>query len=309
MTQNPPLVFDPATPRQQVQRQLSDLLATAGSQAAMTEARMLLCAALHIDHADLLREGERPIGAHAERLADLIARRLKHEPVSRILGRREFWGLDFSVSPAVLDPRPDTETLVEAVLAAIGSRRDERLRVLDLGTGSGALLCALLANFPGGFGLGVDVSEAACKIAAKNLAALGFAQRGQVVCGDWAEALRGSFDIIVSNPPYIAHAEIATLDPNVRDYDPHLALDGGDDGYAAYRALASVLPGLLAQDGVAVLELGIGQGPCVGKLLQAAGLVVMTTRRDLAGIERAIVAKMRPQDECRPSLSPFFGER
>ena len=211
--------------------------------------------------------------------------------MSRILGRREFWGLDFSVSPAVLDPRPDTETVVEAAIAAIGSRRDAPLRVLDLGTGSGALLCALLVSFPKGFGLGIDVSEAACKIAAKNLATLGFGPRGAVVCGYWAEALRGSFDVIVSNPPYIAHAEIATLDPGVRDYDPHLALDGGDDGYAAYRAIAPVLSGLLAQDGVAVLELGIGQAACVGSLLEAAGLAVMTTPRDLAGIERAIVAR------------------
>lgn len=291
MTQKPPLVFDPATPRQQVQRQLSDVLAAAGSQAAMTEARMILCAALRIDHADLLRDGDLPVGARAEHLADLLARRLKHEPVSRILGRREFWGLDFSVSPAVLDPRPDTETVVEAAIAAIGSRRDAPLRVLDLGTGSGALLCALLVSFPKGFGLGIDVSEAACKIAAKNLATLGFGPRGAVVCGYWAEALRGSFDVIVSNPPYIAHAEIATLDPGVRDYDPHLALDGGDDGYAAYRAIAPVLSGLLAKEGVTVLELGIGQAACVGSLLEAAGLAVMTTPRDLAGIERAIVAR------------------
>lgn len=255
---------------------------------------MLLCAALHIDHADLLRDGERPIGVHAERLAGLVARRLKHEPVSRILGRREFWGLDLSVSPAVLDPRPDTETLVEAAIAAIGQRRDAPLRVLDLGTGSGALLCALLANFPRGFGLGIDVSDAACKVAAKNLAALGFARRGAVVCGDWTEALSGSFDVIVSNPPYIAHAEIATLDPQVRDYDPHLALDGGDDGYAAYRALAVALPSLLAREGVAVLELGIWQAGYVGSLLEATGLVVIERRRDLAGIERAIVAKKSP---------------
>lgn len=291
MTQRQPLVFDAATSRQQAQRQLSALLSAAGSEAAATEARMLLCAALHIDHADLLREGERPIGVDAKHLADLLSRRLKHEPVSRILGRREFWGLDFSLSPAVLDPRPDTETLVEAVLAAVGSRRDAPLRLLDLGTGSGALLCALLANFPKGFGLGVDVSEAACKAAAKNLAALGFAPRGAVVCGDWTESLCDSFDVIVSNPPYIAHAEIATLDPNVRDYDPHLALDGGEDGYVAYRALAAVLPSLLAKDGVAVLELGIGQADYVGGLLESAGLVVIERRRDLAGIERAIIAR------------------
>jgi release factor glutamine methyltransferase len=296
MTQKPPLVFDPATPLQQVQRQLSTLLTAAGSQAAMTEARMLLCAALRIDHADLLRDGERLLGAQATCLADLLARRLNDAPVSRILGRREFWGLDFSLSPAVLDPRPDTETVVEAAIAAVGSRRDRPLRVLDLGTGSGALLCALLASFPRSFGVGIDVSEAACKVAAKNLAALGFARRGAVVRADWATALRnpGRFDVIVSNPPYIARAEIATLAPQVRNYDPHLALDGGDDGYAAYRNLAPVLPALLATDGVTVLELGIGQARDVGGLLEAAGLAVVTTRCDLAGIERAIVAKKHP---------------
>ena len=173
----------------------------------------------------------------------------------------------------------------------MAQRRDMPLRFLDLGTGSGALLCALLASLPQAFGLGIDLSEAACRIAAQNLATLGFSARGMIVCGDWTKALRGSFDIIVSNPPYIAHAEIATLAPDVRDYDPMLALDGGDDGFAAYRALAPVLPSLLAPEGIAVFELGIGQAQGVGDLLKAAGLSVMGTRCDLAGIERAIVAK------------------
>ncbi|HEY5226288.1 MAG TPA: peptide chain release factor N(5)-glutamine methyltransferase [Methylovirgula sp.] len=291
MTQTPSLVLDPAASCQDVQRQLSVLLAAAGSQTAMVEARMLLCAALGIDHAALLREPERPIGPQAALIAELVERRMQHEPVSRILGHREFWGLNFSVSPAVLDPRPDTETIVEAAIAAMESRRDAPLRILDLGTGSGALVCALLASFPQAFGLGIDVSDAACKIAAENLAALGFASRGKIVCGDWTKALCGGFDVIVSNPPYIAHADIAALDPDVRDYDPHLALDGGADGYAAYRALIPALPGLLAKGGVAVFEVGIGQSEGVGALFSAARLGVTGTRRDLAGIERAIVAR------------------
>lgn len=289
--QKPPLAFDPAASRQQVQRQLAALVAQAGSDAPMAEARMILCAALRIDHAALLREAECPIGPDAPpRIADLLARRMKHEPVSRILGHREFWGLDLGIAPAVLDPRPDTETVVEAVIAAMESRRAAPLRILDLGTGSGALLCALLASFPQAFGLGVDVSEGACQVAAKNLAAFGFAQRGNIVCGDWTTALRGSFDVIVSNPPYIAHDDIAALDPEVRDYDPHLALDGGADGYAAYRALIPALPSLLADRGVVAFELGIGQADHVGDLLRTTRLAVTGTRRDLAGIERAIVA-------------------
>ena len=297
MRQEPSLVLDPAASLSAVQRQLAKFFAGArsGQGEAMTEARMLLCAALGIDHTVFLRDGDKPIGAQGaeaiERLACFAARRAKHEPVARILGRREFWGLDLAIGPAVLDPRADTETLVEAVLAAMAQRRDAPLRLLDLGTGSGALLCALLVSFPQAFGIGVDVSKAACRVAAKNLDVLGFSARGMIVCGDWTKALRGGFDIIVSNPPYIAHAEIATLAPDVRDYDPMLALDGGDDGFAAYRALAPALPHLLAPDGIAGFEFGIGQASGVGDLLKAAGLSVMGAKRDLAGIERAIVAK------------------
>lgn len=289
------LTIDPASPRSQVQRQLAALFTDMGSDAAMVEARMLLCAALGIDHAAFLRDAERPIGANgagvATKLAAFTARRAKHEPVSRILGHREFFGLDLAISPAVLDPRADTETVVEAVIQAMAARRDAPLRILDLGTGSGALLCALLASFPNAFGIGIDVSKAACRIAANNLSALSLASRGKIVCGDWTKALRGSFDVIVSNPPYIRHADLAGLAPEVRDYDPILALDGGTDGFDAYRAIIPALPRLLARDGVVVFELGIGQAKGIGTLLEAAGLTVTGTRRDLAGIERAIVAK------------------
>ncbi len=299
MTELSALTIDPASSCERVQRQLAEFFVGAGSDAAkaeaMIEARMILCAALGIDHAALLRYADHPIGAQgaeaAARIAALAARRAKHEPVSRILGRREFFGLDLAISPAVLDPRADTETVVEAVIEAMSAKREMPLRILDLGTGSGALLCALLASFPQAFGIGIDLSEAACRVAAGNLEALGLAARGKIVCGDWTKALRGSFDIIVSNPPYIAHAEIATLDLEVRDYDPHLALDGGADGYDAYRVLIPALPHLLAPDGVAVFELGIGQAEGVGDLLKGAGLVVTGAKRDLAGIERAIVAK------------------
>jgi release factor glutamine methyltransferase len=291
------LSFDPAASYEKVQRQLAALFADSGSDAAMIEARMILCAALGIDHAAFLREADRPIrtqGAEvAERIAALAARRAKHEPISRILGHREFWGLDLAIDPAVLDPRADTETLVEAVIDSMSARRQMPLRLLDLGTGSGALLCALLASFPHAFGVGIDVSEAACKVAAKNLAALNLLSRGKIICGDWTKALSGSFDIIVSNPPYIAQGEIVDLAPDVRDYDPHLALDGGTDGYVAYRAIIPELPSLLAPGGIAVFELGIGQAEGVAALFEASGLFVTGARRDLAGIERAIVAQRR----------------
>jgi release factor glutamine methyltransferase len=287
--------IDPSASYQQAQRQLAQLFEAAGSDVAMIEARILLCAALNIDHAALLRDAERPIGAEGAeavaKLAALAARRVKHEPVSRILGRREFWGLDLAIDACVLDPRADTETIVEAVIDAMASRWQTPLRLLDLGTGSGALLCALLASFPQAFGVGIDLSEAACRVAAKNLAALGLASRGKIVCGHWAEALCGRFDIIVSNPPYIAHAEIETLAPEVRDYDPHLALDGGADGFLAYRSLSPELPRLLAKEGVAVFEVGLGQAERVARLLEAAGSLVIGMRRDLAGIERVVVAK------------------
>ncbi|MGA3304277.1 MAG: peptide chain release factor N(5)-glutamine methyltransferase, partial [Methylovirgula sp.] len=244
-----------------------------------------------------LRDQDRPIGAEAAAIAtEMAARRARHEPISRILGHREFFGLDFVVDPSVLDPRPDTETLVDSVIVAVAERWQAPLTLLDLGTGSGAILSALLASFPYAFGVGVDRSEAACKMAKKNLAALGFARRGAIVCGHWGDAIAGSFDVIVSNPPYIAQGTIADLDREVRDYDPHLALDGGADGYDAYRAIIPVLPYLLAPDGVAVFELGQGQGSVVKELLESAGLQVAGTRRDLAGIERAIGARRRVED-------------
>jgi release factor glutamine methyltransferase len=289
------LTIDPDAPCTLVQRQLAARFADNGSTAAMIEARLILCAALGIDHATLLRYGEYPIGSQGAeattRLAALAARRAAHEPVSRILGRREFWGLDFAISPDVLDPRPDTETIVEAAIAAVGPRRAEALRILDLGVGSGAILGALLASFPNAYGIGVDVSEAACGIAAKNLETLKLASRSAVICADWTKPLAGPFDLIVSNPPYIAADVIETLEPEVRDYDPHLALDGGRDGYDAYRTLIPLLPRLLASDGAIVFEIGEGQGDGVARLFTSEGFDEVEMRPDLAGIDRAVIAR------------------
>ncbi len=236
---------------------------------------------------------DRPLGAEAAgRLATLLARRLAREPVFRIVGRREFWGLDLAVTPAVLDPRPDTETLVRAALRSLGSRRHERLRVLDLGTGSGALLLALLSELPDAEGVGLDRSPEACAVARRNAEALGLAHRAVIREGDFGVAASGSpFDLVVSNPPYVESAAIASLDPEVRDHDPHLALDGGPDGLDAYRAIAPTLPGRLAPGGIAGLEIGAGQAAAVAAILIGAGLEVVGLDRDLGGHERAILAR------------------
>ncbi len=229
----------------------------------------------------------------ADRLARFAARRLRHEPVSRILGRGEFWGLPLAVTPDVLDPRPDTETVVETVLRALGPRHREALRLLDLGTGSGALLCALLHACPQGSGVGVDLSHAACLVARGNLRALGLDARGAVVQGSWGAALRGSFDVVVANPPYIPRADLDGLDPDVAGYDPPLALDGGSDGLDAYRAIVPQLPDLLVPGGIAALEGGWDQGPAIGAMLRAVGLVGVGLDRDLAGHGR-VASGRRP---------------
>lgn len=267
-------------------------LAAGGVEEPRREARLLLRAALLLTDTDLLLRAEAPVEERdALRLTALAERRATGEPLARLTGRKEFWSLDFTLSPDTLVPRPDTETLVEAALQALPDRAAP-LRLLDLGTGTGALLAALLSEYPAATGLGIDRSEGAARQALANLAALGLCPRGQVMVGDWAEALAGRFDLIVSNPPYIETAAIDTLDVDVRSHDPYLALDGGADGLVAYRAIAAALPRLLTQGGYAVLELGAGQETDVAALLRAAGLdVAGPARRDLGGIPRALVAR------------------
>ena len=244
-----------------------------------------------IDHAALVRDPDLALGAACDGLLALARRRLKHEPVSRILGQREFFGEIFEVSPDVLDPRPDTETLIEAALEVLAARREAPLRILDLGVGSGAILATLLRLFPRAYGIGVDLSLSACRMAQKNIYNLRLNKRGQVVCADWAQALGGQFDLIVSNPPYIVSAEIETLAPDVREHDPHLALDGGADGLAAYRLIASAAAARLAPDGWILFELGVGQFAAVDELLQAAGFAAGAARADLAGHARVVMAQ------------------
>ena len=265
----------------------------AGIDDAQVDARALLGHALHLDRARLISESGRTLAAREiNAVSALAARRLKREPVSRILGRREFWDLDLQVSPDVLVPRPETETVVEAALdfVARGGRRMAALRILDIGTGSGALLLALLQELPNASGVGTDISPAAIAVARGNAERNSLAARCAFVVCNIAGGVTGPFDLVVSNPPYIAHKEVATLMPEVRDYDPHLALDGGDDGLDAYRAIAAQAPGLLAAGGRLIVELGIGQEPAVAALFTQAGLIVSPARADLEGIPRALSA-------------------
>jgi release factor glutamine methyltransferase len=223
-----------ATTRASALTALRAMFAEAGVEDGAADARLLLCAAGGLDRADLIRDPDLPLGAAAlERLEPMAGRRAAGEPVSRILARREFWGLPLALSPDVLDPRPDTETLVVAALSEIGDRRGAPLQLLDLGVGSGAILCALLSELPAATGVAVDLSEPAARQARANLAACGLASRSRVVVGSWGAALAEPFDLIVSNPPYIASGEIDGLAREVKRHDPPLALDGGSDGLDA----------------------------------------------------------------------------
>jgi release factor glutamine methyltransferase len=260
---------------------------------ADADARVLIAHALHLDRARLIAQSDRILEARETAvISALAARRLKHEPVSRILGQKEFWSLTLEVSPDALVPRPETETIIEGALdyVARGGLRMEKLRVLDIGTGSGALLLALLGELTNATGTGTDVSQAALQVAKANAAQLGFEGRCSFVACDMASQVQGPFDLVVSNPPYVAHDEIATLAPEVRNYDPIIALDGGEDGLTAYRAIAADAKRLLAPAGRMFVELGAGQEAAVRTLFTNAGLNVGVARKDLAGIPRVLGA-------------------
>ncbi len=282
--------FEAAMARGAARTSLVRAFAKDGIELAQIDARVLLCAAIGIDHAELVRNPSHPLGPRAGRVASFAARRLKHEPISRIIGHRDFWRARFRIGPAVLDPRHATETLIEAVLDHAARSPRENWRILDLGTGSGAILCSLLQSLPGSSGVGVDISPGACGIARDNLATLGLARRGPIICCNWAHVLRGPFDVIVSNPPYVARGEIDSLAPEVRDYDPRLALDGGEDGLAAYREIIPASRDLLAPGGLIALEVGAGQHSAVETLLTGAFSAQVKVMLDLDGCRRVISA-------------------
>jgi release factor glutamine methyltransferase len=281
-------------------RALKELLAQAGIDSADVDARLLIEHALGIDRTTVMTQGERVLSAGEIAAIDVLtARRLKHEPVARIVGFKEFWSLTLAVGPDVLVPRPETETVVELALDMIGkARHAEQLRVLDIGIGSGALLLALLSELPNATGVGTDISNKALHIARANAERHGLASRCQFINADIAAGVhtdvRGPFDLIVSNPPYIVRNDIAGLEPEVRDYDPAVALDGGPEGLSCYRAIAAEARRLLAPGGRLVVEIGMGQDGTVSGLFSAVGLTVIETRPDLAGIPRALGAFLAP---------------
>lgn len=279
-----------ATLRHQMARQFRD----AGLDSPDLDARILVGHALALDHAALASQSERRLSEDAvEAIAALARRRLGREPVARIVGEKEFWGLRLKLDTATLVPRPETETVVEAALAAIGDGA-RAWRIADLGTGSGALLLALLHERPAAYGVGTDVSTAALTCARTNAAALGLAGRSAFTAGDFGMALTGNFDLVVANPPYVARGDIAGLPPEVARFDPTLALDGGSDGLDAYRAILGDVRRLLAPTATLVLELGAAQLDAVAAIATEGGLTAGPYRCDLAGVPRALAVTVSP---------------
>jgi release factor glutamine methyltransferase len=274
----------------------------AGLETPSLDARRLVLGCLHLAPVDLLREPGLAIAQNQlRRIDEAAARRLAREPVSRILGERAFHGLDLEIGPATLDPRPDTETLVDGVLELIEQNlvpNGRSPRILDIGTGSGAILVALLHRLPAATGLGIDISDAALSIAARNAARHGIADRASFRRSDWLAAVEGQFDLVVSNPPYIATCEIAALDPEVSLYDPVTALDGGSDGLAAYRAIAAQCGRVLADAGWLVVEVGQGQSEPVTRLLAETAAEPLEPEirvwADLSGMPRCVALRARP---------------
>ncbi|MDP9195671.1 MAG: peptide chain release factor N(5)-glutamine methyltransferase [Pseudomonadota bacterium] len=268
-------------------RLAAESLKQAGIDTPVLDARLLLQHSLGCSREDLLGD----LSVTEQQQTDfevLLRRRLAREPVSRITGRRGFWTHEFRLSPDTLDPRPDSETLVETALDFFPDR-PAPLRILDLGTGTGCLLLSILSEYPHASGLGVDLAPGAVETASANARDLGLEGRAVFREGSWAEGIEEAFDLVISNPPYIPAGDIAGLEPEVRDHDPRLALAGGADGLEAYRTIARDLPRLLKPQGYVLLEVGAWQADDISALLGAAGLAVLPHRRDLAGIDRVVV--------------------
>jgi release factor glutamine methyltransferase len=266
-------------------------LSAAGYEDPRRHARRLVASALSITRTDLFGHPDRVVDDHQIRRVQLVLGRVvNREPLSRILGQREFWGLQFALSAETLDPRPETESVVEAVLQRIPDRQAS-LRILDLGTGTGCLLLALLSELPASIGVGIDIAEDAVRTASRNAASLGFAGRTLFLVSDWGAALSARFDAIVVNPPYIASTDLAVLPREVAWYDPLRALDGGKDGLDPYRAIAADLAGRLAPEGIFAAEVGADQADAVASILTASGLAFGGIEKDLSGVARCVIAR------------------
>jgi release factor glutamine methyltransferase len=267
-------------------------LAAAGIDNPELDARLLTQHVLHIGHAEVLAQSERPLShKEIEHINALIARRVKREPVARIMGEREFWGLSFGLNEATLEPRPDSETLIEESLKRIRQTPQFKIsRVLDLGTGTGCLLLSLLSEMPQASGVGIDVAPRAVEQAQANAKRNHLSERSEFRIGNWFENVTERFDVIVSNPPYIVASDIDVLQPEVRDYDPRIALDGGADGLDIYRFLIPKLSPHLNKGGHVAFEVGQGQSAYVSDILKDYGFQNVTVHRDLGGIERCVLA-------------------
>lgn len=295
------LLLEPAqgaTTLGQLYREAENVLRRAGVAAPSLDARLIVCAACGLTHEQYAAEPMRQVApVEAASVRRMCRRRLAGEPVSRILGHREFYGLDFRLSPETLDPRCDTETIVEETVKMakemIGKGRQPV--ILDLGTGTGCILISVLRECPNATGLGIDIDPAAVETARDNAVRLNVADRARFVCCDWLAPLACSADIVVSNPPYIPSAEIGSLAREVAQFDPRRALDGGSDGLDAYRKIAERLEAVLNAGGAVVVEAGDGQAPFVLEILQSAGFGITAACRrrgwDLAGRWRCVVAQ------------------
>ncbi len=271
---------------------IAQRLDAAAVVSARLDARLLVCAATGETAAGLIARPERRLSAgEADLLSGMVARRRAREPMAHILGSREFWSLDFEVSASVLTPRPDSETVIEAACKCIAAP-DRSFRALDLGTGSGCLLLALLHEFPAATGVGVDISPAAIALARRNAELLGVGTRSAFVVGDWAASFDGRFDIVMSNPPYIPTGELEGLAPEVSRYEPRGALDGGTDGLQAYRALFPLISNVLAPGGTALFEIGEGQYEPICALVSGFGLAIAGHQADIAGIPRVAILRL-----------------
>ncbi|HJO72862.1 MAG TPA: peptide chain release factor N(5)-glutamine methyltransferase [Rhodospirillales bacterium] len=269
----------------------------AGIASARIDARVLLAHVLDAEPASVLGRGRHPLPAAARRnFAGLVSRRLGREPIAHITGHREFWSLSFEVTADTLVPRPDSETVVEAALAW-SAGHGVPASVLDLGTGSGCLLLALLSELAAACGTGIDVSPPALAVAGRNAARLGLAGRARFVCDDWGASLAGPFEMIVSNPPYIAAADApegaVVVDPEVAGFEPKVALYGGAEGFDCHCSLAPQAARLLAPEGALFLEIGYGQAAEVTALLSKSALEVIEIKKDYSGIPRCVVARRR----------------
>jgi release factor glutamine methyltransferase len=276
-----------------IQSMLTDVrnaFRAAGLDTPELDARLLVEAAMGMTQTDLLTKADQEITrAQETALEAMTLRRLQREPVSRILGTRAFWKADFKISPATLDPRADSETLIEAVLNNVDKKSP--LTILDMGTGTGCLLLSLLQELPQATGTGIDISAEAIKTAQQNAEALDLVSRSKFMTINWREMTTTPFDIVISNPPYIALPEIAGLAPEVREYDPITALSGGADGLDCYRDIALLLPRLLKPEGMVFLEIGAMQAAAVKGIIGKTGLTVLQILTDLAGHDRCLVAR------------------